>query len=107
MLTKQLRGLDKKNGGARRDGGRGREEMTEKRAQGSSLDMECVYFDHCYPPERGYGSVGASRFHAKESFYHYGRLRRTDWLLYRIAHIRIIAVRPAIPRGGHRCLSGK
>ena len=53
---------------------------TIRRAQGSSLGMGCVYFDHCYPPERGYGYVGASRFRAKEGLYHYGRLRRTDWL---------------------------
>ena len=38
---------------------------TIRRAQGASLDAGCLYFDHCYPPERGYAYVGASRFHSK------------------------------------------
>ena len=53
---------------------------TIRRAQGSSLDMGCVYFDHCYPPERGYGYVAASRFRSKDKIYHFGKIRRTDWL---------------------------
>ena len=39
-----------------------------------------VYFDHCYPPERGYGYVAASRFRTMAGLFHYGRIRRTDWL---------------------------
>ena len=51
---------------------------TIRRAQGSSLSMGCLYFDHCYPPERGYGYVGASRFRSAEGLFQYGRLRRSD-----------------------------
>jgi len=53
---------------------------TIRRAQGQSLDIGCLYFDHCYPPERGYGYVGASRFRTRAGVYHFGKLRRTDWL---------------------------
>jgi hypothetical protein len=34
---------------------------TIRKAQGQSLDLGCLYFNHCYPPDRGYGYVGASR----------------------------------------------
>ena len=54
--------------------------ITIRRAQGASLPMGCLYFDHCYPPERGYGYVGASRFKSADCFFLYGKLRRTDWL---------------------------
>ena len=53
---------------------------TIRRAQGSSLDAGCLFFDHCYPPERGYAYVGVSRFRTKAGVYHYGRFRRSDWL---------------------------
>jgi hypothetical protein len=53
---------------------------TIRRCQGSTLDVGCIYFDHCYPPERGYGYVAASRFKTREGVYHFGKLRRTDWL---------------------------
>lgn len=53
---------------------------TIRRAQGSSLGLGALYFDHCYPPERGYGYVGASRFRIAERIYHFGCIRRTDWL---------------------------
>jgi hypothetical protein len=53
---------------------------TIRRAQGSSLHLGALYFDHCYPPERGYGYVGASRFRSSGGLYFYGRIRRTDWL---------------------------
>ena len=53
---------------------------TIRRAQGQSLAMGCLYFDHCYPPERGYGYVGASRFRTANGLYHFGTIRRTDWL---------------------------
>ena len=53
---------------------------TIRRAQGASLDAGCLFFDHCYPPERGYAYVGASRFRTKAGLYLYGKVRRTDWL---------------------------
>ena len=53
---------------------------TIRRAQGSSLAMGCSYFDHCYPPERGYGYVGAFRFRSADGLFLYGKVRRTDWL---------------------------
>ena len=34
---------------------------TIRKAQGASLPAVILYFDHCYPPDRGYGYVGASR----------------------------------------------
>ena len=39
-----------------------------------------LYFDHCYPAERGYGYVGASRFRSSEGLWLFGKIRRTDWL---------------------------
>ena len=53
---------------------------TIRRAQGSTLDAGCLFFDHCYPPERGYAYVGVSRFRTRDGVYHYGRIRRSDWL---------------------------
>ena len=53
---------------------------TIRRAQGATLQLGCLYFDHCYPPERGYGYVGVSRFTTQAGVYHFGRIRRTDWL---------------------------
>ena len=53
---------------------------TIRRAQGSTLDMGAVYFDHCYPPERGYAYVAVSRFREARFVYHFGKLRRSDWL---------------------------
>jgi len=53
---------------------------TIRRAQGSTLDAGCIWFDHCYPPERGYGYVAVSRFRTHAGVYHYGRIRRSDWL---------------------------
>ena len=53
---------------------------TIRRAQGSSLSLGCLFFNHCYPPERGYGYVAASRFRSKAGLFHFGRIRRTDWL---------------------------
>ena len=43
---------------------------TIRRAQGASLDAGCLYFDHCYPPERGYAYVGVSRFRSKADVQH-------------------------------------
>jgi ATP-dependent exoDNAse (exonuclease V) alpha subunit len=53
---------------------------TVRRAQGASLDVGCIFFDHSYPPERGYGYVAVSRFRTRRGVYHFGRVRRTDWL---------------------------
>ena len=53
---------------------------TIRRAQGSSLQMGCIFFDHCYPPERGYGYVAASRFRHSSGVFLFGKVRRTDWL---------------------------
>ena len=53
---------------------------TIRRAQGMTLHHGALYFDHCYPPERGYGYVGASRFTSREGIYMFGKVRRTDWL---------------------------
>ena len=53
---------------------------TIRRSQGSSLHLGALFFDHCFPPERGYGYVGASRFRSSAGLYFYGRIRRTDWL---------------------------
>ena len=36
--------------------------------------------DHCHPPERGYGYVGARSFKSKKGMYLFGKVRRTDWL---------------------------
>ena len=53
---------------------------TIRRSQGSSLWLGALWFDHCYPPERGYGYVGASRFRNRDGLFHYGKVRRTDWI---------------------------
>ena len=53
---------------------------TIRRAQGATLKLGCLYFDHSHPPERGYGYVGVSRFESQAGVYHFGRIRRTDWL---------------------------
>ena len=33
---------------------------TVRKAQGASLDMSCLHFDHCSTPARGYSYVAAS-----------------------------------------------
>ena len=53
---------------------------TIRRAQGSSLHLGALWFDHSFPPERGYGYVGASRFRSRKGLYFYGRIRRSDWI---------------------------
>ena len=53
---------------------------TIRKAQGASLDAVVLFFDHRYPPERGYGYVGSSRAKTKAGLFLYGRLRRSDWL---------------------------
>ena len=53
---------------------------TIRRAQGASLHHVCLYFDAPFPPDRGYGYVGASRCRSAAGLYYFKRLRRTDWL---------------------------
>ena len=50
-----------------------------RKAQGSSLSLGALFFDHGHAPDRGYGYVGASRFRSAGGLFHYGRLRRSDW----------------------------
>ena len=54
--------------------------MTIRRAQGSTLDMVGLWFDHSYPADRGYAYVGASRVRRARDLHLVGKLRRTDWL---------------------------
>jgi len=53
---------------------------TIRKAQGATLHAGCLFFDHKYPAERGYGYVGASRFKSKDGLFYFGRIRRSDWL---------------------------
>ena len=53
---------------------------TIRRAQGATYRHGCIWFDHIYPPERGYGYVAASRFKSKKGIFLFGKVRRTDWL---------------------------
>ena len=53
---------------------------TIRKAQGASLDYVCLYFDAPFPPDRGYGYVGASRCRSAAGLHYFKRLRRTDWL---------------------------
>ena len=42
--------------------------------------LGCLYFDHVYPPDFGYGYVAASRFRTMDGIYLYGPVRRTDFI---------------------------
>ena len=53
---------------------------TIRRAQGMTLTAGCIWMDHCFPPERGYGYVALSRFKTFCHVYYYKLVRRTDWL---------------------------
>jgi len=53
---------------------------TIRRAQGSSLALGGLYFDHAFPPDRGYGYVGASRFKSSQGVFLFGKIRRSDWI---------------------------
>ena len=53
---------------------------TIRRSQGATYRHGRIWFDHSYPPERGYGYVAASRFKSKAGIYLFGKIRRTDWL---------------------------
>jgi hypothetical protein len=54
--------------------------MTIRRAQGSTLDLVGLWFDHSYPADRGYAYVGASRVRMARDLYLVGKVKRTDWL---------------------------
>ena len=54
--------------------------MTIRRAQGSTLDLVALWFDHAYPCDRGYAYVGASRVRSAKDLCLVGKVRRTDWL---------------------------
>jgi ATP-dependent exoDNAse (exonuclease V) alpha subunit len=54
--------------------------MTIRRAQGSTLLKVGLWFNHSYPPDRGYAYVGASRVRRAGDLYHMYKVRRTDWL---------------------------
>ena len=53
---------------------------TIRRAQGATYRHGAIWFNHRYPPDRGYGYVAASRFKSKDGLYLFGSVRRTDWL---------------------------
>ena len=54
--------------------------MTIRRAQGSTLALVGLWFNHKYPADRGYGYVGGSRVRFAEDLALVGKLRCTDWL---------------------------
>jgi hypothetical protein len=54
--------------------------MTMRRAQGSTLEKVGLWFEHSYPPDRGYAYVGSSRVRSHQDLFLMGKLRRTDWL---------------------------
>ena len=43
-------------------------------------NIPCLYFDHVYPPDFGYGYVAASRFRTMDGIFLYGPIRRTDFI---------------------------
>ena len=47
--------------------------------RGATYEHGCIWCDHVYPPDRGYGYVAASRFKSKAGIYLFGKVRRTDW----------------------------
>ena len=54
---------------------------TIRRAQGTSLEHGCIFFDQKrHHAGRGYGYVAASRFKSRAGCFIYGKLRRTDFL---------------------------
>ena len=54
--------------------------MTIRRAQGATCELAGLWFDHTFPPDRGYGYVGASRVRIAIALFLMGKIRRTDWL---------------------------
>ena len=53
---------------------------TMRKAQGSTMDIVALWFDHKYAPDRGYAYVGASRVRRAIDLYLMGKTRRSDWL---------------------------
>ena len=53
---------------------------TIRRAQGSTLRLVGLWFDHKYPADRGYAYVGSSRVRAAHDLFLVGRVKRSDWL---------------------------
>lgn len=54
---------------------------TNRRAQGASFTMGCIYFDQKYfCAGLGYGYVAASLFRTRGGCYLYGHMRRTDFI---------------------------
>ena len=53
--------------------------MTIRRGQGTTLELAGLHFDR-RRADRGYAYVGASRVRRKKDVYHFGTIRRTDWL---------------------------
>ena len=54
---------------------------TIRRAQGSSLDIGCLYVhQRRHHVGRGYGHVGVSRFRSRSGCFLFGKLRRTGFL---------------------------
>ncbi|CAE8643932.1 unnamed protein product, partial [Polarella glacialis] len=54
--------------------------MTIRRSQGSTMEMVGLWFDHCFPADRGYAYVGSSRVRKAEDLYLVGKVKRSDWL---------------------------
>ena len=52
---------------------------TMRRAQGATLEGVGLWFDRRLP-DRGYAYVGVSRAKLRDSVFHVGKLRQTDWL---------------------------
>ena len=51
---------------------------TIRRVQGATNRHGCLWFDHSYPPARGYGYVGVSSLQFKSGISLFGKIRRTD-----------------------------
>eukprot|EP00973_Karenia_brevis_P000818 113591-Karenia_brevis.AAC.1 len=54
--------------------------MTIRRAQGSTMELVGLWFDHKYPADRGYAYVGSSRVRRAEDLWLMGKIKRSDWL---------------------------
>ncbi len=54
--------------------------MTVRTAQGASLDGVVCYSEVSKLLERGFAYVALSRTRRSEGCFHFGRIRRTDWL---------------------------
>ncbi len=54
--------------------------VTVRKAQGASLHGVVCYFEVFKPLERGFAYVAVSRARRSEGCFHFGRIRRTEWL---------------------------